>query len=458
MFDLLTNILVWVVAIPVFIIIVRNIPGKWLPYIAWAILVALVVIGFFSFEFVDRPIPRYITEFLTFPFKIIGILLIILCFNWRGIRRQKPKSLEAKYVGEKVDNAGVVTVIKGTSRQFGIALLILAVASNNATSELFGCYFQQQAENAVQQSYRRPVLNLTERDMLEIKRGIYDLIVVPASDTPYEPRLLEVAKFWHNRELTTKPLIVLSGGIPSDRGEGYPCGIEPESTGRNNADVKNDLAGRAGLRFYLNQKEQPDYEKFFQPDNNSSESVPKIRLTQADDMCIFLTQLSNLSIPRSSIIIEPNATNIRRSVERVKEAIRKLQDKRIASFRDSQNRARMLILTSGLETSRAFMAFRREELNVVPQPVPDYPAICPLLRSARPWPLQPKFLFKPDYLFFSARSFYRSELVWSEIKELILYALRFWIRPPLTDERPYFPRPATPTDASPSSPNPQTTP
>jgi hypothetical protein len=41
---------------------------------------------------------------------------------------------------------------------------------------------------------------------------------------------------------------------------------------------------------------------------------------------------------------------------------------------------------------------------------------------------------------FNAQSFAKSEQAWTELKELVFYTLRFWLRPPLSDESPYYPK------------------
>ena len=82
MFDLLTNILIWIIAIPVFIILFRAIPKDWFRLFGLVIFAALVAIIFANFRFVEDPIPKIVIEFLSFPFTLVGILLLLLFFNY----------------------------------------------------------------------------------------------------------------------------------------------------------------------------------------------------------------------------------------------------------------------------------------------------------------------------------------------------------------------------------------
>ncbi|MFN9858470.1 MAG: hypothetical protein ACK556_10260, partial [Pseudanabaena sp.] len=101
MFDLLTNILIWIIAIPVFIILFRAIPKDWFRIFGLVVFTALVVIIFASFRFVEDPIPKIVVEFLSFPFTLTGIILLLIFFNfWLRLKDLKIKS------GDKVDNKG----------------------------------------------------------------------------------------------------------------------------------------------------------------------------------------------------------------------------------------------------------------------------------------------------------------------------------------------------------------
>ena len=91
MFDLLTNILIWIIVIPIFVILFRAIPKDWFRLFGLIIFTALIVIIFANFRFVEEPIPRVVVEFLTFPFTLVGIVLLLLFFNWLRIKDLKIK-------------------------------------------------------------------------------------------------------------------------------------------------------------------------------------------------------------------------------------------------------------------------------------------------------------------------------------------------------------------------------
>ena len=82
MFDLLTNILIWIIAIPIFIILFKAIPRDWFRLFGLLIFAALVAIIFANFRFVEEPIPKIVIDFLSFPFTLVGILLLLLFFNY----------------------------------------------------------------------------------------------------------------------------------------------------------------------------------------------------------------------------------------------------------------------------------------------------------------------------------------------------------------------------------------
>ncbi len=186
MFDLLTNILIWIIAIPIFVILFRAIPKDWFRLFGLVIFTALIAIIFANFRFVEEPIPKTVVEFLTFPFTLVGLLLLLLFFNyWLRLKNINIKS------GDKADNKVASEKVATVRKEILIVLLIFAIATNNATSELFTCYLEQQGANAIEQSYRRPVRDLTEKELLDFRRGVYDLIVVLAENPPYEPRLQE---------------------------------------------------------------------------------------------------------------------------------------------------------------------------------------------------------------------------------------------------------------------------
>ncbi|MFN5818747.1 MAG: hypothetical protein ACK47D_22325, partial [Pseudanabaena sp.] len=95
-----------------------------------------------------------------------------------------------------------------------------------------------------------------------------------------------------------------------------------------------------------------------------------------------------------------------------------------------------------------FLSFRNQELNTS-LTTAAYPSDSHTdLAKQCPWPIGKQFQIRHQYFLFSATSFVRSERAWTELKELIFYTLRFWLRPPLTDESPYYPKPVvekTPT-------------
>ena len=293
MFDLLTNILIWIIAIPIFIILFRSIPKDWFRLFGLLIFAALVAIIFANFRFVDDPIPKIIVDFLSFPFTLVGILLLLLFFNyWLRLRTLKVKS------GEKVDNKGASEKIATVTREIFLVLMIFAIATNNATSELFTCYLEQQSVNAIGQSYRRPVLNLSERELNDFQRGVFDLLVVLADNPPYEPRLQEAIRLWNAADSQQKPYIVLSGGrrttYPPTKG--YPCLTTPEvPPNRTKESVRDDIASRAGTT-NIGLRYDPRYENYFTKPDSPTTSFEQIDLTEADQMCASLLS----SMPREA--------------------------------------------------------------------------------------------------------------------------------------------------------------
>lgn len=444
MFDLLTNILIWIIAIPVFIILFRAIPKDWFRIFGLVVFTALVVIIFASFRFVEDPIPKIVVEFLSFPFTLTGIILLLIFFNfWLRLKDLKIKS------GDKVDNKGAADKLAIVSKEILIVLILFAVSTNNVTSELFTCYFEQQGANVIEQSYRRPIRNLLERELVNFKRGVYDLIVVLAENPPYEPRLQEASKLWNAANAQQKPYILLSGGRHTTRPptKGYPCLTSPESPPiRTKENVRNEIASRSevtniGLRY------DPRYEVFFTNSASPSDALPQIDLTEADQMCAALTNLPNFSGIRPFIIIEPFGMTIRSSGDEITKLIKTLEKNKLLR-EDKRNSSRILLITSPIEATRAFLSFRNQELNTS-LTTAAYPSDSHTdLAKQCPWPIGKQFQIRHQYFLFSATSFVRSERAWTELKELIFYTLRFWLRPPLTDESPYYPKPVvekTPT-------------
>ena len=105
--------------------------------------------------------------------------LYLLFFNyWLRLKDIKIKS------GDKVDNKVAESKVAIVTKEILIVLILFAIATNNATSDLFNCYLEQQSVNASEQSLRRPVLNLSEQDRVNFEREIFDIIVVPDLPQP----------------------------------------------------------------------------------------------------------------------------------------------------------------------------------------------------------------------------------------------------------------------------------
>ncbi len=439
MFDLLTNILIWIIAIPIFIILFRSIPKDWFRLFGLLIFAALVAIIFANFRFVDDPIPKIVVDFLTFPFTLVGILLLLLFFNyWLRLRTLKIKS------GEKVDNKGASEKIAIVTKEIFLVLIIFAIATNNATSELFTCYLEQQSVNAIGQSYRRPVLNLSERDLNDFQRGVFDLIVVLAENPPYEPRLQEAIRLWNAADSQQKPYIVLSGGrrttYPPTKG--YPCLTTPEvPPTRTKESVRDDIASRAGTA-NIGLRYDARYENYFTKPDSPTTSFEQIDLTEADQMCASLLGSTNIAGLRSFIIIEPYGVSVRNSGDEISKLIKSLEKNRLLR-EDTRNSRRILLITSPIEATRAFLSFRNQDLNASLTTASSPSDSHSDISSQCPWPIGKRFVIKHKYFLFTAEAFVKSERVWTEVKELLFYTLRFWLRPPLTDERPYYPKSTT---------------
>ena len=436
MFDLLTNILIWIIAIPIFIILFRSIPKDWFRLFGLLIFAALVAIIFANFRFVDDPIPKIIVDFLSFPFTLVGIVMLLLFFNyWLRLRTLKVKS------GEKVDNKGASDKIATVTKEIFLVLIIFAIATNNATSELFTCYLEQQSVNAIGQSYRRPVLNLSGRELNDFQRGVFDLLVVLADNPPYEPRLQEAIRLWNAADSQQKPYIVLSGGrrttYPPTKG--YPCLTTPEvPPNRTKESVRDDIASRAGTT-NIGLRYDPRYENYFTKPDSPTTSFEQIDLTEADQMCASLLGSTNIAGLRSFIIIEPYGVSVRNSGDEIAKLIKSLEKNRLLR-EDPRNSRRILLITSPIEATRAFLSFRNQDLNASLTTASSPSDSHSDISSQCPWPIGKRFVIKHKYFLFNAEAFVKSERVWTEVKELLFYTLRFWLRPPLSDERPYYPK------------------
>lgn len=441
MFDLLTNILIWIIAIPIFIILFKAIPKDWFRLFGLVIFTALVVIIFASFRFVEDPVPKIVVEFLSFPFTLVGILLMLLFFNfWLRLKDIKIKS------GDKVDNKGAAEKIEIVSREILIALILFAIATNNATSELFTCYLEQQGANAIEQSYRRPVMNLSGQELQDFQRGVYDLIVVLADNPPYEPRLQEALKLWNAADTQQKPYILLSGGRHTTyrATKGYPCltapESPPESTSKNRTkeNVRDEIASRGGIN-NIGLAYDPRFESYFTNRAIATGSLDKIDITEADQMCEALTSLPNKDVIRPFIIIEPSGMSVRSSGDEINKLIKSLEKNKIIR-EDPRNGRRILLITSPIEATRTFLSFRNQDLNASLKTA-SFPSDSHSdLGKQCPWPIGKQFMIKHRYFLFNAQSFAKSEQAWTELKELVFYTLRFWLRPPLSDESPYYPK------------------
>ncbi len=435
MFDLLTSILIWIIAIPVFIVLCRAIPKDWYRIFGMVIFTALVVIIVARFRFVEEPVPKIIVEFLTFPFTLVGILLLLLFFNfWLRLLGIKIKS------GEKVDNKDAADKVAIVSREILIALILLAIAANNATSELFTCYLEQQGVNAIEQSYRRPVSNLSEQELQDFQRGVYDLIVVLAENPPYEPRLQEALKLWNAASTLQKPYIVLSGGTHTTyrATKGYPCLTAPESSTRTKENVRNEIATRAGLNNF-GLAYDPRFDAYFANREIATGSLDQIDITEADQMCEALTRLPNRDFIRPYVIIEPSGMSVRSSGEEINKIIKSLEKNKLLR-EDPRNTRRIFLITSPIEATRAFLSFRNQNLNTSLKTASYSSDSHSDLGKQCPWPVGKEFMIKHKYFLFNARSFVKSEQAWTELKELVFYTLRFWLRPILADENPYYPK------------------
>ena len=337
-------------------------------------------------------------------------------------------------------------------------MILFAIATNNATSDLFNCYLEQQSVNASEQSLRRPVLNLSEQDRVNFEREIFDIIVVLADNPPYVPRLQEALKRWNDSPIKPKPYIVLSGGKKTTYPptKAYPCLIPVDnSTNRSKAIVGDEITS---LGY------DPRYEAYFlNAPTATAAALPQVDLTEADQMCETLLGLASqngqiINNLRSSLILDPSGITVRSSGEAIDKMINDIEKKKIPIISEqlkenSRNNQKILLITSPIEGSRAFLSFRNQNLNVAlitadyrsfrsrPIPLSKYVAEKQSqLEKKCPAPIAKKLQIRPEYFLFSANSFAQSERAWTEIKDLVFYTLRFWLRPPLTDEGNYYPK------------------
>ncbi len=422
MFELLINILIWVLVLPVAIAAYKAIPKAWFGILGLVIFGAIVFIAFSYFRFVEQPIPRLILDLINFPFTITGLALIWTIKHLLPLRKLKFKS------GDKVDNKDAQKKLENLVQQISIVTLVLLVTSNNFLAEILTCYLSEQANGAVEQSYRRPVKNLTEADRLMIQRDRYDVIIVMANPASAQNRLIEAAKVWQTAPRDAKPLILVSGSRVLDSEQIYPCKIRGEiAPNRTKETIRNEV---------LRLKYDNRFEGMFQEPKNTAEVIKPVEFTEADQMCAFLTSAPN-NVRRESIIID-SKTNV---VRFTGETVLSLQTKKILPTNERRN-TRILLITSPIEASRAFLSFRNQNLNVIMRVVPSYTTGNSNLFTFNRCPIfTGKFRFKLDYLFSSAQAYLQTETVWAEFRDLILYTLRFWLTPPLTDDPEYYPSP-----------------
>jgi hypothetical protein len=156
------------------------------------------------------------------------------------------------------------------------------------------------------------------------------------------------------------------------------------------------------------------------------ETTRRTTIVAADDICTILR--NEFDIPAGQIVLDEAGYDFRRSAESLRDTLKILGDRNLVNWGDRV--PRVLVMVPALQGARAFLTFRQTGLAVVPL-LTDY-RVEP---SRRPWPLHPqrRVYFRPDFLLFSAQSFAQSEAAWQEVKSLCLYAVRFWIRPPLTN-------------------------
>ncbi len=481
MFELLINVLLVALVAAIGYGIFQKIPPAWFKFLGWFLAALVTIVGYLNLRAIERPIPKLLIDILTFPFAIAGFLLITAWILWR-----QPHKIRGN---KDVDNNGVKKAIASGATAI---LFLFAIASNNAISDLLVASLEKQGDDAAIQSFRRLAPTLNQRSVELLRSFSFDAIVVTGgatraipprnalllpdlkpADRPWDvaltetgDRLLAAARVWRLQE-GEKPLIFLSAGTESPprsqlrglpvRPDNYPCGlavaVPPDQTEAAKAEARDRIAGALGLRFDTRLAGL-----FLPPPETGPLPDPKLKVppTEADDMCAFLADQPANSIPRRAMVLGDKGTNLRRSAEEIRQLLGQLKENRLIPPETEPTESyRLLLVTPALEAARAFWTFRRLGLNVT-----IYPTSYRVNPAERPWPLRGSLkdiYLKTDYLMFSAEAFRRSELAWSEVKELILYALRLWIRPPLTDEAPYYPLPATSPPAAPTAPPPPAT-
>ncbi len=455
MFDLLSNFLLLLLALTLFVWGFQSLPKEAFRYLGLFLFFLILAVGLINFPLAAQPIPKTLIDILTLPLTAAGFVLVGLFFNWRkakGIRSNKD-----------VDNKN----LQRSLRQGLLwAWVVLAVLANNGLSDLLVAYLEVQGENAVEQALRRNVLTLGEEALLPIRLQQFEAIVVlsggtlaspPEPPAPTEPRSLydlDGGRPWqvrlapgsdrlvqtqrvferHRRLGQPLPLVILSGGTPSYqrdrlRPPNYPCGID--GTGRSPAAIEAEIATlrfdrRYSLLFPNAGPQDRSLRGVERVGGRDVETTRRETVVAADDMCTILR--NEFGIPASQIVLDEAGYDFRRSAESLRDTLKVLVDRNLVDWGDRV--PRILVMVPALQGARAFLTFRELGFTVVPF-LTDY-RVEP---SRRPWPLHPqrRVYFRPDFLLFSAESFARSEAAWQEIKSLCLYALRLWVRPPLTD-------------------------
>ncbi|NJK60567.1 MAG: hypothetical protein HC918_10415 [Oscillatoriales cyanobacterium SM2_1_8] len=273
MFDLLTNFLLVVLVLALFVWGFQSLPKEAFRYLGLFLFFLILVVGGINFPLAAQPIPKTLIDVVTLPLTAAGFVLIAVFFNWR-----KAKDIRSN---KDVDNKNLQRSLRQGLLWAWVALAVLA---NNGVSDLLTAYLEVQGENAVEQSLRRNALTLGEAALLPIRLQQFDVIAVlsggtvalpPPPPVPEAPRAnlppydLDGATPWNvrlgpgsDRLLQTQrilerhrrlglplPLVFLSGGTPAyqrdrARPNNYPCGID--GTGRSPGEIETEIAA---LRF-----------------------------------------------------------------------------------------------------------------------------------------------------------------------------------------------------------------
>ncbi|MFQ3679755.1 MAG: hypothetical protein SNJ60_04520, partial [Pseudanabaenaceae cyanobacterium] len=429
MFDLLTNFLLVVLVLTLFVWGFQSLPKEAFRYLGLFLFFLIVVVGLINFPLAAQPIPKTLIDIVTLPLTAAGFVLIAVFFNWR-----KTKNIRSN---KDVDNKN----LQRSLRQGLLwAWVVLALLANNGVSDLLVAYLEVQGENAVEQALRRNALALGEAALLPIRLQQFDVVVVlsggtlalppspPLPDTPtaalppYDlaqdvpwnvrlgpgsDRLLQTQRVLerHRRLGLPLPLVFLSGGMPAYqrdrfRPANYPCGID--GTGRSPAEIEAEIAAlrfdrRYGSLFPNAGPQEPPPRVLQRIEGQNTERVRQVTVVAADDMCTVLRDAFGL--PASQMVLDEAGYDFRRSAESLRDTLKILGDRNLVDF--GERVPRVLVMVPALQGARAFLTFRQTGFAVVPF-LTDY-RVEP---SRRPWPLHPqgRLYFRPDFLLFSAQS------------------------------------------------------